>query len=766
MVFKFILNIFKAFLLVTLLSHCGLYIKETYQDIPLEDTNLGCLNGLGSNFKRYLKKDIPQEEIGQAAHCLKSAVTIFKNHVWGKEVDTYSPEELRDFLQEFFLKDRKIPKNFLNSLMELKVALVGGDVKFLTGEELDQITVKIDLLEKFISDMYPHIDIFYSQKNSSYSEVHKGIEQLKISLNKLSNNLFTQPYSLKSTLKLLEESNEVFNFSEENNFYGFKLFKESVPFMLSSSYSKDVVDEYEWDSLLGMTANVLSIYFYKVHGDQGQEFQDVIRNYSMAIENLIQFLNNRISITSTKTLSVEEIKYFAHHLRAKKLLPDYISLTYMDDFLKNLFHWVLEKSDSQDDSLDLEELNWWKNEYYSWKTTQNSIDYLKGWLEKNKSYSVQDVFQNESLSSSEPFNNSLKNIYSLYHHQILYDESSSDLNIHYTYPSNRFEGFRYKNLTIHNAYSHIWNVVIKRYAKRYLGHGLTSEELGAIIEKATILLQLFKGEKGEVEPNDGSLEFMISNILLYSTEGYYKPHYYMDYNKKTDILFTAEGIELLPLYLQIQKSSHGLFQFLKSNCSSIDQKCFKNYIAQYILENMNYAPHLQDFIQQLRGNSLLVDYVDSLAQILRVGGPIDNIQKDQIDFIFYSIFLQEMTITRFDKNKNGVIEQKSKDESELLGEEDSMFNLWEGFIEYGQKNIMCLEEELGEDQARFMFFYIIRNRQLMDIETWHGKLNVGYNYIFPFLFSSEIELTRLEIMELLANLSTSVKSVDTFCPDE
>ena len=576
MVFKFILNLFKAFLLVTLLSHCGLYIKDVYKDIPLENTNLGCLNGLGSKFNNYLQKDIPQKEIGEVASCLKSAVSIFKEHVHGKTVDTYEPEELRDFLQEFFLKDKKIPRKFFNSLMELKVALVGGDLELLTKAELEQIIVKIDLLEKFISDMYPHIDIFYSRKSSDYRQVHQGISQLKLSLKNLSGNLFAQPYSLNSILKLLEQSNEVFNFSEGNNFYWFKLFKESAPFLLNSSQFKDIINEFEWDYLLDMAADALAIYFYKIHGDQAEDFQDTIRNYSLAIENLIQFLDKKISKAHTKSLSTDDIKDFINHLDDKELLP--ISVFYVDSFLKNMFSWFLEKPNTQDNSLDMEELNWWRKKYFSWKQTQDSIDFLKVWMTNNPSYSIQDIFRG-NISLSKSFNESLGQIYSLYNSQDLYNEEHhSDLNIYYTYPSTSLTGVRHKNLTLHNLYSHLWSVAMSRYAKSHPLSGLTEEELGQVIDRVITLLQLFKGQTFQSKLNYGNLAFMISNIILYSTEGYYQPHYYRDSGGKTDILSTAEGIELLSLYFQAQRSANDFSQFLLSNCSAINENCFKKYI--------------------------------------------------------------------------------------------------------------------------------------------------------------------------------------------
>ncbi len=765
--FRFYLYILKIVLAVTLLSHCGLYVGDTYKNIPLSDTNLGCLDGLNQKFESYLNKEIPQEEIGQVAQCLQSALHIFKHHVWGQEVDTYEPEELRNFLQEFFLKEKKLSNQFLDSLMDLKVGLVGGSSKMLTSEELDQISERIGFLGNLVSDIYPYMDVLYNQKISSNEELKKSTLQLRSSLQELSQKLFTQPYSLDSALKFLEQSNEIFQFSEEQDFKWFKLFKNTAPFMLKNS--KDVIEAYEWPRLLDMTMDIWSVYLHKIHGDQSDNFQDKIQHYSVALENGFTFLDKKVSSSPEKSLTIKELLNVAHSLNDDKVLPQGISVTHIERFLEHLFESIIEQPETQNFSLELSELKWWKAHYQSWKNTQNSIDALKVWLKNHPYYSIHDLFKNDRVVKKQSFHSSLKTINSLYQIKPLYSEGSLGyFDVHYTYPSARPQGFRYKNLTINNVYSSLVNIVMDRYAHQYPKRGLEEQEFGMLIKDYNTLSLLIRGQEPSIDPEKkyGRVEFVMSNILLYSTEGYYKPDYVLDERgKKVDLLSRKEGLELFPVYLHIKRGAGDLFQFLSQECSLIDLSCFKNNIVTYVHERMPYAPYFQDFIRELDQDSLN-RYVDFLIQVIELGGPVQEIEKKQLEFVFYALVFQEVMITRFDQNEDDAV-----DYTEAMGKG---FELWEGLIEYGINNVMCLSDQ--DVDLKFVYFYVISELDLMDKSSLVGVLNIGINYGSYFIkaedfmrdiFGDGVHLTRLEAIKLAVNLAKRMVSkniLNVSCP--
>ena len=748
-----------------LLSHCGLYVGDTYEDVTLSGTNLSCLDDINQKFENYLKKRIPHKEIGQVSQCLQSAVHIFKNHVWGKEVDTYSSEELRIFLQEFLLKEKQISDELLKSLMDLKVGLVGGSPKLLTFAELDQISERIGLLGKFVSDVYPYIDVLYNSNEFQTKDLQKGILGFRDSLKQLSHNIFAHPYSLNSGLKLLEQSNEIFQFSKNQDFIWFKFFKNTVPFMLNTPYSKDFIKAHEWGSLLDMTADIISIYLHKIRGDQSQEVKDKVQNYSMVLESSFVFLEKKISSAHKKSLDVKELVEFSQSLDSDGILPQGVSLTYIQKFLEHLFKKIIENPGEQDFSLGLQELRWWRERYLSWKKTQDSIDEFKFWIENNKPYSIQDILENNQIVNQQSFYSSLDTIKYFYNMKPLYGENSFGyFNIHYTYPSTEPLGFRYNNLTFNNFYFYLVSLIIKRYAVQYPEIGLTEQEFGELIKDYVILSSFIKGEEPYIDSTKqyGRAEFIMSNILLYSTEGYYKGDYVTDEieNEKIDLLSLKEGIELLPVYLQVKRSANDVFNFLSQKCSPITLFCVEKNILSYIQKKMSYAPHLKNFVFNLDSPNLK-KYTKFLIQTVELSNPVEKIETKNFEFLFYTVFFQEIMMTRFDQNEDGVV-----DHEEAMGK---TFLLWDGLVSYGKDYVMCPSKDESDESAdnTFPYFYVINNLELMDTQSWWGRTRIILDYAL-YMLGNKTQLTRMEVMELAVNLSKRVASdgiLSSHCPE-
>ena len=738
--FKFLL---KFLLVIMLLTHCGLRTGDSYEEATLRDTQLGCLDEIDQTLQDYISQKIPPEEIGEIAQCLQSAVHIFKNHVWGEEVDTYSPEELRRFLQDFLIKEKTIPDDFLNSLMNLKVGLVGGSNKLLTSLELDEISERIGLLGKFISDIYPYVGVLYNPLTSNHQRLQKNILGIKNYLPDVSHKLFVGSYSLNSALKLLEQSNEIFQFSDDQNLVWFRVFKNTVPFMLNKPSSTDVIEAHEWSSLLEMTMDVLSVYLNKFHGDQDRVFEDKIQYYSSVIDGGFNFLHKKISSSPEKSLNTEELIQLVNALDKDQALPQGIKKDYIQDFFNDLFIKFIENPESQDFSLDLSELQWWRDFYHSWKESQRSIDELQAWLKNNKQYSIDDL--DAQVVGDQPFYSSLDKIKQLHKRKPLYIENDFGYsNVHYLYPSRESHGFRYRNVSINNIYTYLVKIIMDRYAHQYPEKGLTEQEFGRFVQDFDILSHFIRGESPSVSSTKqhGRIEFIMSNILLYSTQGYYKRDYAIENDETIDLLSVEEGVELLPVYLQVKKSARDLFQFLNQNCSRLDLSCFENNIFKYISTRMSYTPHLQDFISQ---SSL--EYLDLITRPVRLGGPVQVIEERHLEFVFYSIFFQEVMVTRFDHDEDGILTHE-----EAMGD---AFLLWEGLVRYGAKYVMCLPEDPSDENIKFAYFYAVSELDLMDRRSFQGKFGIAWSY-FLYHLGNEVQLNRKDVMELAVNLSQGV----------
>ena len=126
------------------------------------------MSDIKEQFTQYLEQNLPQKEINSFSQCLQFSLTTFKHYVKGKQENTYTPEELRDFMHQFILKENYINDTLLHQLMQFKTAVVGGTTDHLTNKEIDDIIVAIGVSSKVIDKNYPFKQNFiYSRKHIS-----------------------------------------------------------------------------------------------------------------------------------------------------------------------------------------------------------------------------------------------------------------------------------------------------------------------------------------------------------------------------------------------------------------------------------------------------------------------------------------------------------------------------------------------------------------------------------------------------------------------
>ena len=176
--FKVKIIFISVFILCFTIS-CGLKVGEVYKDPAFTGTKLGCMNKLGDQFTAYVQQDLREGELGMLSRCLTTAFTIFKHHVWGEKRQNYSPEELRNFLHDFFLQDNKISDELLQNLMIFKTALVGGSAESLTLKEIDHLNERIQSIGKIMEDIYPYNHILFNQAPAEFEELNNSIAVIK-----------------------------------------------------------------------------------------------------------------------------------------------------------------------------------------------------------------------------------------------------------------------------------------------------------------------------------------------------------------------------------------------------------------------------------------------------------------------------------------------------------------------------------------------------------------------------------------------------------
>jgi hypothetical protein len=115
---------------------CSLYegpapVKK--KEIP----RLGCLKDFGARFVDYFEGRAGDDEVNRLADCSIVALRTFHEYARGEDRDRFTAEEIRNFLQRYFLEDIVLSDGLLRELMRVKQAFLGGKIEDFTGADLE-----------------------------------------------------------------------------------------------------------------------------------------------------------------------------------------------------------------------------------------------------------------------------------------------------------------------------------------------------------------------------------------------------------------------------------------------------------------------------------------------------------------------------------------------------------------------------------------------------------------------------------------------------
>ncbi len=190
--------------------------NEKFSSIPevtLDGGKLQCLANAESVLTRFVQGNLPNSELAAFWNCLDTAVVKFVRYVRGKEAENYTPKELADFLDRFFLDNRGLDddQDLIRELMEVKKLIIGGTAENITYHDLFVKTRRV--IERFKAitlDLNPHMSIFSrglakSPKDSGLSE-----DQVRNAVIALKDNG-------KELGKLISEGGNTYSFTRAKN---------------------------------------------------------------------------------------------------------------------------------------------------------------------------------------------------------------------------------------------------------------------------------------------------------------------------------------------------------------------------------------------------------------------------------------------------------------------------------------------------------------------------------------------------------------------
>ena len=156
------ISLFFAF---TILQGCNAFQtndKPVEVQIEIGGDVSGCLVGFDKTVSEYFNGAASNSaKVESLFDCAEGALSLFKDYTRGAKEDLWSGEELKWFLETYFLKDtktkeeRKIPGSLLSEALILKQVILGGSDRDVSRFELERTISLLRLLKKNVAVLQP-----------------------------------------------------------------------------------------------------------------------------------------------------------------------------------------------------------------------------------------------------------------------------------------------------------------------------------------------------------------------------------------------------------------------------------------------------------------------------------------------------------------------------------------------------------------------------------------------------------------------------------
>jgi len=331
---------------VVLLSACQLKFNESVPEATVvEIKSSQCLKQAKVNAKIFFDGDASSEQTDYFINCFSNVLQSFKDNVNGSREDGYTQDELKQIIDNSFLKDgEQISIDFIDQIFKFKKALVGGEVNFLTKAEVEQVSkILFNLKSEFIQ-IAPYVKVIkhdWDISELSFDEKNIKFNQASaVTLNAINAvgqylSLSDGAYKITDFIELLRQG-AIFSETEQSNIDNIEKSKEIVKALkMGFIGGQDEVLTYQWSSVASMLHQVLFKYLY-------------FKYYSSDVKDIQLEEQTNVLLE----LAQSTLVYFSNLLLER---PDrqYLSESEVHNVMSSLVHFVSSYNISNDFSLDV-----------------------------------------------------------------------------------------------------------------------------------------------------------------------------------------------------------------------------------------------------------------------------------------------------------------------------------------------------------------------------------------------------------------------------
>ncbi len=335
--------------------------SEPYYQVPqVELKGAGCLKEAPVAIENFFNGAGSSAEISGMWSCLHYAVNSFSTYVKGTDKAKYSGEEIREFLENYFLQDSKvapgdthvISDKLLAQMMQLKRLFLGGSTAALSRTEIDQTYGVIQSFKAISLELVPHSGLLFNGPGHPAmppsESADQGLSSFGSAANQLTHLLNTDHsrYQFSDLSSLLHEL--YLYFHNQNPKSTFRDYSTYVPMLaqikgalMNSDRSR--VEASDWSALGPLLARAYSVYLrasYYMSGNSLLSIDPLSEIRAMMLD-LTEILRQGILSRKGAPFPLSDIDNVITEAANLKLLPAGIDEDTAKNFVSRMVNFVL-----------------------------------------------------------------------------------------------------------------------------------------------------------------------------------------------------------------------------------------------------------------------------------------------------------------------------------------------------------------------------------------------------------------------------------------
>jgi hypothetical protein len=383
------------------LTSCGLALNEGNGNpdgnMKLNDGGAGCIEASIPKIERYFKGTATEQETFDSWACVNTALKMFYDNVRGQDPNFYTPEELRTFLQSYFLGKIKLSDRFMDEAFRLKQIFLGGERRRLSREEVIRLMSTIRVLQQETVRLLPHLQVILQKADpNTPSASPEKIYAAKIALNQMTDvigQIFAHAeavYAEEHAHALLLEVQDVFNQSGSiwqgpttaiKHLPTFFVFKS---FLLHPTIAAVFPDE--WGKLCSLISRLYGTYLhtkYLVLPSESYLHGKGLEYVNKLADEIFGTLQNAVNNKSTKVISFDLIDkvieqvYFLGFID-KDFMQDHTMKSLVRNVVGKVYHPAVKGIRPIAYGIDTNVLNLMRADFYGFTDMQSTFDGING----------------------------------------------------------------------------------------------------------------------------------------------------------------------------------------------------------------------------------------------------------------------------------------------------------------------------------------------------------------------------------------------------